>query len=526
MRYRIGIDVGSTHTDAVILDQNRVLVKAIKTTTTPDTTTGIVDALKGVLRESQIDPSTVNAVMLGTTHCINALIERTRLAKTGVLRLGKPATLAIKPLTTLPQDLRTALGDISYVVKGGHEYDGREISPIDEEEIMAAAVDMKARGVESVAICSVFSPVDSSHERRAAEIISSQLCDVPISLSSELASMGLLERENAAIMNASLVKVARTAIGAFMQAMKEQGLGGAKLFMSQNDGTLMSVEHALRYPILTVACGPTNSMRGAAYLVGLSEAIVVDIGGTTALFGAISKGFPRESAIAVDIGGVRTNFRMPDLVSIGCGGGAIVREEDSKIKIGPQSVGYLLSKEGKAWGGSTLTTTDVALAAGYASIDDGRCSPSRLADLDKALVQRMVEKIVQLVQENIDRIKTSAEAMPVILVGGGGIIVPPSVYDKFDGVTKVIRPDHFQYANAIGAAIAQVGGSVDRVFSLEKLGREEALRQAKQMATDEAVKSGADPSTVQIIDVEEVPLAYLPGNAVRIRVKASGSLAL
>jgi hypothetical protein len=93
-------------------------------------------------------------------------------------------------------------------------------------------------------------------------------------------------------------------------------------------------------------------------------------------------------------------------------------------------------------------------------------------------------------------------------------------------VSKVIRPDHFQYANAIGAAIAQVGGDVDKVFSFDKLGRDETLKQAKQMAVDEAVKAGADPSTVQIIDIEEVPLAYLPGNAVRIRVKASGSLAL
>jgi len=129
-----------------------------------------------------------------------------------------------------------------------------------------------------------------------------------------------------------------------------------------------------------------------------------------------------------------------------------------------------------------LTTTSIALATGYASIDDGICSTSRLTDLDKAFVQRAVEKIVQKVQDNIDKIKTSAEAMSVILVGGGGIIVPPSIYDRLSGVSKVVRSDYFQYANAIGAAIAQVGGSIDRVFSLEKMGRKETLRQAKQMA--------------------------------------------
>jgi len=95
---------------------------------------------------------------------------------------------------------------------------------------------------------------------------------------------------------------------------------------------------------------------------------------------------------------------------------------------------------------------------------------------------RAVEKIVQKMQDNIDKIKTSAEAMSVILVGGGGIIVPPSIYDRLSRVSKVVRSDYFQYANAIGAAIAQVRGSIDRVFSLEKMGRKEALRQAKQMA--------------------------------------------
>lgn len=518
--------MGSTHTDAVVLNRSRSLVKAIKTTTTPDTTAGILNALKMVMAESRVDPLSVRAVMLGTTHCLNAVIERRRLARTAALRIGSPATLAIKPLTTFPTDLRAALGDIWYVVAGGHEYDGREIAPLDEAAIREAAADMKAKGVESVAVCSVFSPVDASHERRAARILTQELGEgVPVTLSSELASIGLLEREGAAVLNACLVKVARTAIESFLQAMKEMGLAHARLFMSQNDGTLMSVDYALRYPILTIACGPTNSIRGAAYLVGLSDGVVVDIGGTTTLFGAISKGFPRESAIAVEIGGVRTNFRMPDLISIGCGGGAIVRSEDGEVSIGPQSVGYRLSEEGMAWGGRTLTTTDVALAAGYASVDDPKCDPSKLAGLDRALVRRVVEAVVHRVQENIDRIKTSAEAVPVVLVGGGGIIVPPDVYGRLNGVSQVIRPDYFQYANAIGAAIAQVGGTVDRVFSLEKIGREEALKQAKKMAIDEAVTAGADPSTVQITDIDEIPLAYLPGNAVRIRVKASGSLA-
>jgi N-methylhydantoinase A/oxoprolinase/acetone carboxylase beta subunit len=87
----------------------------------------------------------------------------------------------------------------------------------------------------------------------------------------------------------------------------------------------MYSEYALRYPILTIACGPTNSIRGAAHLSGLNDALVVDIGGTTTDIGVLMQGFPRQSSAAVEIGGIRTNFRMPDILSIGIGGGTIVR---------------------------------------------------------------------------------------------------------------------------------------------------------------------------------------------------------
>jgi N-methylhydantoinase A/oxoprolinase/acetone carboxylase beta subunit len=90
----------------------------------------------------------------------------------------------------------------------------------------------------------------------------------------------------------------------------------------------------------------------------------------------------------------------------------------------------------------------------------------------------------------------------------------------------MVKPDHYPVANAIGAAIAQVGGEMDRVFSLASMSREDALAEARAEATAKAISAGADPNTIQIVDVEEVPLAYLPGNATRIRVKAVGDLTI
>ena len=105
----------------------------------------------------------------------------------------------------------------------------------------------------------------------------------------------------------------------------------------------MSVEYAERYPVATFASGPTNSMRGAAFLSGLDDCAVVDIGGTTSDVGMLQHGFPREAAVAVEIGGVRTNFRMPDVLSLGIGGGSLVDVDGAEV--GPQSVGYELTAE-------------------------------------------------------------------------------------------------------------------------------------------------------------------------------------
>ena len=198
-----------------------------------------------------------------------------------------------------------------------------------ESEAAARAffLEMKEKGVKSIAISCVFSTVRNDHELAAAKLCRQVMGDdVHVSISSEIGSMGLIERENATILNAALWQVAERFTEGFARSLAEEGITNADVYLSQNDGTLMTMEHARRYPILTIACGPTNSIRGASYLSSLKDAIVIDVGGTTTDLGVIQNGFPRESSVAVTIGGVRTNFRMPDVVSIGLGGGSIVRQ--------------------------------------------------------------------------------------------------------------------------------------------------------------------------------------------------------
>jgi N-methylhydantoinase A/oxoprolinase/acetone carboxylase beta subunit len=232
----------------------------------------------------------------------------------------------------------------------------------------------------------------------------------------------------------------------------------------------------------------------------------------------LQHGFPREASAEVDIGGVRTNFRMPDVLSVGIGGGSRVRGEPSAVTVGPDSVGYELERQAVVFGGDTVTATDLAVAGGLAEIGEA----DRVAGLDAELVRAGLERIARDVATIVDRMRTSATPLPVVAVGGGSILVP----DELEGASEVRRPEHFAVANAIGAAIAQVGGEVDRIFAVDGTSRESVLDEAKQEAVDKAISAGARPGTVEIYDVEEVPIAYLPGNATRIRVKAVGELQL
>jgi N-methylhydantoinase A/oxoprolinase/acetone carboxylase beta subunit len=511
--YRLGIDVGGTNTDAVILSPDARVVAKVKRPVTEDVVTSIRTAVTDVVAASGLDASLISHAMLGTTQVTNAIIERRRLNRVGLVRIGAPATVAIPPLTSWPADLRRAVEHASVVVRGGFEFDGRAIASLD----LAAVADFvdRVRGeISALAVSSVFSPVNAEHELAVRDLVARHWPDLPVSLSHEIGSIGLLERENATVLNAAVHDVALRAAGAFRDAVAQAGLQ-AELFLTQNDGTLMTLDYAMHYPILTVACGPTNSMRGATYLSGVAEAVVVDVGGTSTDIGVIRNGFPRESTMAVEVGGVRTNFRMPDLISLGLGGGSLVTGEGEAVRVGPQSLGYRLVSEGRSFGGPVLTFTDVANAVGAARI--GHRDPDVPLDLARAAYRRAVA----MVEEGVDRIKTSAQEVPLVAVGGGSALLP----DRLAGVSEVVRPDHYDVANAIGAAIAQVSGRTDRVYALEGRRREDVLAEAQALAEADAVRAGADPRRLEVVQVEEIPLAYMPGNATRVRVIVVGPLA-
>lgn len=507
----VGIDVGGTNTDAVVLGPSGDVLAWTKCATTDDVTGGVRASLAAVLDALGPDRAAVTRVMLGTTHATNAIVRRRGLGRVAVVRLGAPAATAYPPLAGWPADLRETILAGSVLAGGGHLVDGFPIAPLDRDAVRRLLDELDGR-LDAVAICGIFSPSFPEQEQEVAALVQDHVGpDVPISLSNEIGALGLLERENATVLNASLYRVARDITTALTTAVTEQGLDAAPFF-AQNDGTFMAVEYAARYPVLTIGSGPANSIRGAAALSGAGDAIVIDVGGTTTDLGVLVERFPRESTMPREVGGVRTNFRMPDILSLGLGGGTIV-DPAAGVPLG-DSVGYRIADEALLFGGTTPTLTDAA--ATRATIIDGRELPDTA---DRTGLANALDVAHQRIEAAVERMSLGRTGLPLVVVGGGGFLVP----DRVLGAGEVVRPERGNVANAVGAAIALAGGRADRLCEYPE--RRAAIDEAGRTAIDKAIQAGADPARVEVVDVLETPVSYATRPTLKVSVKAAGPLA-
>ncbi|KEQ72715.1 DUF917-domain-containing protein [Aureobasidium namibiae CBS 147.97] len=505
---RIGIDVGGTNTDAIAIDtslqhtETRGLLAHFKTPTTPDVTEGIQTAIRAILDLSRLSTSDIVSVTIGTTHFINAAIEQDarRLNRVAIIRLSKSFLREVPPFSDFPPGLAKIINGYVGYVDGGLHIDGSQESPIVESQVVARCAEIKALGLTSV----IF-----QQEEQVRKIVTRELPGVEI-------------RENASILNAAILDYAKRTVSGFRRAMKALKLT-CRLFLTQNDGTLLDSASAAKFPIRTFASGMTNSMRGAAYLAAhdtrKSSAIVIDIGGTTSDCGVLlPSGLPRQAAAYVTVAGVRMNYAMPHLHSIGLGGGTIVRKEaDDKVVVGPDSVGHYLTRDALVFGGDIMTASDIAVAAGKVKMGDS----GLVAHLNQKEVVNAQNSIKALLERAIDVMKTSPDPMPVLLVGGGAVIAPTSL----EGASELTLPPYHDVANAVGAAISKVGGVVDTIQDVSGQTFEQAEQRAKNLAIQRAIDAGAIKESIIIAEVESLPVTYV-ANQLRTIVKAVGELDL
>ncbi|KAI9742120.1 MAG: hypothetical protein M1834_000510 [Cirrosporium novae-zelandiae] len=528
---RIGVDVGGTNTDAVVINPTsdahstptRGILAHSKTPTTAEVTNGIEIAVGNVLDQSGVPVEEIACVTIGTTHFINAVIEQDarRLKKVAIIRLSKSFLREIPPFSEFPVGLKSIINGYCGYVDGGLAIDGSQEAPVVESQVVRECQEIKARGLKAVVIAGIFSPIDEifGQEKKVREIVLRELPGVDVVCSHEVANIGFMERENAAILNASILQFGRRTVRGFREAMRRLKLN-CGLYITQNDGTLIDAASAAAKPIVTFCSGATNSMRGAAYLAGATlkgqAAIVVDIGGTTSDCGVLlASGFPRQASAYVRVAGVKVNYSMPLVNSIGLGGGSIVREENGKVDVGPDSVGLNLITEAKVFGGKVLTATDIAVAGKKAEIGDSKL----VTDVGPTTIEKAQQRIKEMLEGVVDLCKTSPEPVPVLLVGGGSVIAP----ETLKGASSFICPPYHDVANAVGAAVSKVGGTVDIVQNTSQQTVQEATEHAKDLARQRALQAGAIADTVIIAEVDSMPLQYV-ANQVRTVVKAVGEL--
>ena len=506
---RIGVDVGGTNTDAVVMQAEKFLGGS-KRPTTPDILSGVENAIKATLKQATIESFQAEALIIGTTHFVNAIVQRKNLAKTGLIRICLPSGGSILPFADWPKELVDSMKGNFQLVRGGFEMDGSEIAKLEEKEIIDALEKLKVLGCDQIAISSVFATVRGDMEQQAYDIIKKYSPDTNISLGKNIGGMGLLERENAALINATLKPLAKEVVDSFEDLRKKLNFN-CPMFFTRNDGTLIQASEVIDLPVLTFACGPTNSMRGAAFLSKEKNALVVDVGGTTTDVGEVKDGFPRQAGTSVTVADVRTNFSMPDVISFGLGGGSIINKESPSV--GPQSVGHELTDKAMVFGGSILTATDIAVSYGRCKIGT-KCAPNVINK------DEIINIIDQMVEDRVARARTSSQKIPVIAVGGGSVMLA----EEIDGL-EVIKPPHNDLANAVGAAIAQVSGQVSKIVLIDnKIDRATAINQVTEEAKKLAIERNADPKTIKVLAVSDMPLSYLPGNNLLINVTVVGDL--
>ena len=508
---RIGLDVGGTHTDAVLMDGSQVVAR-VKATTTEDVASGIEAALASVL-EGQ-SPAAVDLLTIGTTQFTNAVVERKQLSRVAAVRVCLPAGRGLMPRADWPQDLTEATDGGSYLIHGGHLYDGRPLSELQERELAELIQALANTQPAAVVVSCAFSPTQPEQEDQLVARLAESLPGVRVCASHTMGGLGLIERENASILNASLLDFADRVANALVESSEKLGLQ-CPVYVSQNDGTLIDLERVRQFPALTFASGPTNSIRGAWALTGLADAIVIDVGGTTSDIGVLKNGFPRQSNLVIDVGGARTNFRMPDVVAIGLGGGSVIGPDGESF--GPQSVARELRQKALCFGGSLMTLTDVAVSQGRLAISD----VSQSKPVEPEMCEAVDSLIVQKLAAAVDLMKPGGAILPVILVGGGAPLIPG---DTLAGC-PIVRPDNADVANAIGASIAQVSGEAEGMRVAGADSREIVIENLTAIASEKALAAGADSATINVVNVEEVDIPYMATDTSRIRVSVVGDLA-
>jgi N-methylhydantoinase A len=479
-RGRIGIDVGGTFTDAVIVvDDGHVRIAKVRST--PERIeAGFMDGLRQLLERAGAEAADVGYLAHGSTVATNAIVQR-RLARTAlitndgfrdVLAIGTQMRAHVYDLWT-PEPEPIVPRDLCLGVRGRLDAAGEEVEPLDADSVRAAAAALRDRDVEAVAVMLLFSFINDDHERRVAEILAEELPGTVVSLSSRVVpEFREYVRASTTALNASLLPLMGAYLGAVTDEVAGEGVS-VPLHMMQTNGGVAPAARARELPIALSASGPAAGVIGGARLaelVGESAALTFDMGGTTADIGLVIDGSPQRR-FSGEAAGMPINLPQIDVLCIGSGGGSIARvDQFGSLTVGPASAGAEPGPAAYGLGGEDATVTDAHVVLGNLSPE------SALADgvpLDRELAERAVaaavgEPLGLVVEEaaaailriananmaNALRVMTIARGhdprrFALVAIGGAGPMHACALADEL-GIPRVVIPRYPGVAAALG----------------------------------------------------------------------------
>jgi N-methylhydantoinase A len=379
MAYRLGVDVGGTFTDLLLLNEATGDFWRHKTPSTPhDSSVGVMTGVNAVCEKAGVRPSDVDVFLHGTTVATNAVLEgkgaRVGLVTTEgyhqVMQIARslvPGGLAAWIIWPKPEPLAKLEDTVE--IKGRIDAAGKEIRPLDEVDVRAQLTRLKEQGVEAVTIALMNAYLNGSHERRVAELAAEILPGVLVSLSHEvLPEMQEYERTLTTVANASVRPVVSKYVKNLRDKLRGLDMQG-RIALLRSDGGLMSSEKSEEHPVSLLMSGPAGGVTGALWVArnsGLKNILTLDVGGTSTDVALIENGEPRRVR-TTDVGHLTVRASSLDVKTVGAGGGSIAKvpELTRALRVGPESAGAAPGPAAYGKGGTAPTVTDANVVLGY-----------------------------------------------------------------------------------------------------------------------------------------------------------------
>jgi len=545
----IGLDVGGTHTDAVLIGKGRILRQAKVATDHSNLFDCVWTCLDKVTRD--VPPGTIRRAVLSTTLTTNAIAEA-KLARTGVVVSAGPGID--------PAGFR--IGSHYHCVSGSIDHRGREIQPLREQEIEQIARRFLDEDVRQVGVVSKFSVRNPKHELMMAEIFRSS-CDHIVMGHRISASLNFPRRIATAWLNAAVQPIHKRFFQAVKDSLKEKGLE-IPIFVLKADGGTMSLEATIEVPGQTILSGPAASVMGALPFASATEdTLVLDIGGTTTDMAVLVRRVPLFEPLGARIGGHRTLIRALKTRSIALGGDSAVKVVDGELLIGPERNGPAM-----AYGGPSPTPTDALFVLGRAQNGDAQASRLgfqtianqlgiAIEEAARRVFDSSCEKIISAAREMIDGINSrpvytvkellssyKVEPVEILVLGGPAPFFASRLAQLTELPASAVPQWHV--ANAIGAAMARNTSEVTLFADTERgvalapeeefsrqvgkdFDREDAIALAFDLLREKCLKAGASESELDMEVVEDsqfnmVRGFYTAGRNIRVKVQTRPGL--